>query len=105
MCMYVYINRYCSSRDYYAQLNFTLHVFVLHILLYEQNSNMHSSFLSKKNIKFCLCFPGKWLACQSMDNQIVIFNVLNRFKYMRKKVFKGHMVSMLKPIYHSIKKR
>ena len=36
---------------------------------------------------------GKWLACQSMDNQIVIFNVLNRFKFMRKKVFKGHMVA------------
>ncbi|XP_064629751.1 pre-mRNA-processing factor 17-like [Lineus longissimus] len=36
---------------------------------------------------------GKWLACQSMDNQIVIFNVLNRFKFMRKKTFKGHMVA------------
>ncbi|KAK2184267.1 hypothetical protein NP493_274g00018 [Ridgeia piscesae] len=36
---------------------------------------------------------GKWLACQSMNNQIIIFNVLNRFKYMRKKVFKGHMVA------------
>ena len=36
---------------------------------------------------------GKWLACQSMDNQIVIFNALNRFKFMRKKVFKGHMVA------------
>lgn len=36
---------------------------------------------------------GKWLACQSMDNQIIIFNVLNRFKMMRKKVFKGHMVA------------
>ncbi|ESO06288.1 hypothetical protein HELRODRAFT_94015 [Helobdella robusta] len=36
---------------------------------------------------------GKWLACQSMDNQIVIFNAINRFKFMRKKVFKGHMVA------------
>ncbi|XP_074653887.1 pre-mRNA-processing factor 17-like [Tubulanus polymorphus] len=36
---------------------------------------------------------GKWLGCQSMNNQIVIFNVLNRFKYMRKKIFKGHMVA------------
>lgn len=36
---------------------------------------------------------GKWLACQSMDNKISIFNVLNRFKYMRKKVFTGHMVA------------
>ena len=38
-------------------------------------------------------FTGKWLACQSMDNKIVIFNVLNRMKYMRKKIFKGHMVA------------
>ncbi|XP_063403080.1 pre-mRNA-processing factor 17-like isoform X1 [Mytilus trossulus] len=36
---------------------------------------------------------GKWLACQSMDNKICIFNVLNRFKYMRKKLFTGHMVA------------
>ena len=38
-------------------------------------------------------FAGKWLACQSMDNQIVVFNALNHFKFMRKKVFKGHMVA------------
>ncbi|ESO00118.1 hypothetical protein HELRODRAFT_176430 [Helobdella robusta] len=36
---------------------------------------------------------GKWLACQSMDNQIVIFNAINRFKRMKKKIFKGHMVA------------
>ncbi|XP_060063227.1 pre-mRNA-processing factor 17-like [Ylistrum balloti] len=36
---------------------------------------------------------GKWLACQSMDNKVSIFNVLNRFKYMRKKTFTGHMVA------------
>ncbi|KAL4233325.1 pre-mRNA-processing factor 17 [Mactra antiquata] len=36
---------------------------------------------------------GKWLACQSMDNKICVFNVLNRFKYIRKKVFTGHMVA------------
>ncbi|XP_023931757.1 pre-mRNA-processing factor 17-like [Lingula anatina] len=40
-----------------------------------------------------LSHNGKWLACQAMDNKVVIFNVLNRFKYMRKKVFKGHMVA------------
>ena len=40
-------------------------------------------------------FPSiiaKWLACQSMDNQILIYNVVNRFRQNRKKVFKGHMV-------------
>jgi pre-mRNA-processing factor 17 len=36
---------------------------------------------------------GKWLVCQSMDNQIVTFNALNHFKFLRKKVFKGHMVA------------
>lgn len=36
---------------------------------------------------------GKWLACQSMDNKVVIFSALNRFKVNRKKVFTGHMVA------------
>ncbi|KAG5321455.1 PRP17 factor, partial [Pseudoatta argentina] len=35
----------------------------------------------------------KWLACQSMDNKIVIFSALNRFKMNRKKTFAGHMVA------------
>ncbi|CAG0923160.1 unnamed protein product [Notodromas monacha] len=35
----------------------------------------------------------KWLACQSMDNKIVIFSAINRFKFHRKKTFKGHMVA------------
>ncbi|KAK9875071.1 hypothetical protein WA026_005869 [Henosepilachna vigintioctopunctata] len=36
---------------------------------------------------------GKWLACQSMDNKVVIFSALNRFKMNRKKEFTGHMVA------------
>ncbi|KAL1123111.1 hypothetical protein AAG570_002199, partial [Ranatra chinensis] len=36
---------------------------------------------------------SKWLACQSMDNKIVIFSALNRFKLNRKKTFTGHMVA------------
>lgn len=40
------------------------------------------------------CSPNnKWLACQSMDNKIVIFSALNRFKLNRKKTFEGHMVA------------
>jgi len=35
----------------------------------------------------------KWLGCQSMDNKIVIYSALNRFKLNRKKTFKGHMVA------------
>ncbi|CAG9856287.1 unnamed protein product [Phyllotreta striolata] len=36
---------------------------------------------------------GKWLACQSMDNKVVIFSSMNRFKINRKKTFSGHMVA------------
>ncbi|KAI5644387.1 pre-mRNA-processing factor 17 [Phthorimaea operculella] len=36
---------------------------------------------------------GKWLACQSMDNKVVVFSALNRFKMNRKKTFTGHMVA------------
>lgn len=36
---------------------------------------------------------NKWMACQSMDNQIMVFAVLNRFRQNRKKTFKGHMVA------------
>lgn len=36
---------------------------------------------------------GKWLACQSLDNKVVIFSALNRFKVNRKKTFTGHMVA------------
>lgn len=37
-----------------------------------------------------------------MDNKIIIFNVLNRFKYMRKKTFTGHMVCILLSVKHDI---
>ncbi|CAH8580306.1 unnamed protein product [Dicrocoelium dendriticum] len=36
---------------------------------------------------------GKYLLCQSLDNQLVVFNVFAGFKRMRKKIFRGHMVS------------
>ena len=36
---------------------------------------------------------GKVVACQSLDNKITIYQVGDRFKEMRKKVFKGHMVA------------
>ncbi|TNM94695.1 hypothetical protein fugu_017454 [Takifugu bimaculatus] len=36
---------------------------------------------------------SKWLACQSMDNQILIFGAQNRFRLNKKKIFKGHMVA------------
>ncbi|XP_045551853.1 pre-mRNA-processing factor 17 [Salmo salar] len=36
---------------------------------------------------------GKCQACQSMDNQILIFGAQNRFRLNKKKIFKGHMVA------------
>ncbi|XP_035385264.1 pre-mRNA-processing factor 17 [Electrophorus electricus] len=57
------------------------------------NSPLHSFEL---DIFICMsaCFlVGKWLACQSMDNQILIFGAQNRFRLNKKKVFKGHMVA------------
>uniref|UniRef100_A0A1I8GUG9 Pre-mRNA-processing factor 17 n=2 Tax=Macrostomum lignano TaxID=282301 RepID=A0A1I8GUG9_9PLAT len=36
---------------------------------------------------------GKWLVCQSLDNQIVVFNVHKGMKQMKKKCFKGHMAA------------
>ncbi|KAJ3051449.1 pre-mRNA-processing factor 17 [Rhizophlyctis rosea] len=35
----------------------------------------------------------KWLACQSLDNQIVIYSARDRFRLNRKKVFRGHLVA------------
>jgi len=49
---------------------------------------------SMHSMPFTVISPNqKWLACQSMDNNIMIFNALNRFKWHRKKSFKGHMVA------------
>ncbi len=38
-------------------------------------------------------FLGRYLAFQSMDNQIRIMEPLANFRWKSKKVFKGHMVS------------
>ncbi|CAG8466193.1 10231_t:CDS:10 [Ambispora leptoticha] len=35
----------------------------------------------------------KWLACQSMDNQIVVYGAKDRFRIHRKKRFVGHLVA------------
>lgn len=35
----------------------------------------------------------KWLACQSLDNQILIYGVGDRFKLNKKKRFQGHLVA------------
>ncbi|KAI9215965.1 WD40-repeat-containing domain protein, partial [Blastocladiella britannica] len=35
----------------------------------------------------------KWLACQSMDNQILLYGATDNFRLNRKKSFRGHMVA------------
>ncbi|CAG8488801.1 8440_t:CDS:2 [Paraglomus brasilianum] len=35
----------------------------------------------------------KWLACQSLDNQIVVYGAKDRFRLHRKKRFTGHLVA------------
>ncbi|PVU90821.1 hypothetical protein BB559_004416 [Furculomyces boomerangus] len=35
----------------------------------------------------------KWIACQSLDNQIMVWNATDKFRQNRKKVFSGHLVS------------
>ncbi|ORY90399.1 WD40-repeat-containing domain protein [Syncephalastrum racemosum] len=35
----------------------------------------------------------KWLACQSLDNQIVVYGARDRFRMNRKKRFAGHLVA------------
>lgn len=33
---------------------------------------------------------GNWIACQSMDNQIVVYSTKERFRVNHKKIFSGH---------------
>lgn len=35
----------------------------------------------------------KWLACQSLDNKVVIYSVGDRIKLNKKKLFTGHIVA------------
>lgn len=47
----------------------------------------HSSFT------YFYYFLEKWLACQSLDNQIVVYGAKDRFRIHRKKRFTGHLVA------------
>mmetsp|Transcript_12972 Transcript_12972/g.14369 ORF Transcript_12972/g.14369 Transcript_12972/m.14369 type:complete len:557 (+) Transcript_12972:18-1688(+) len=41
----------------------------------------------------CLTPNGKWLVCQSLDNQIVTYSAFNKYRLNSKKRFRGHAVS------------
>ena len=45
-----------------------------------------------RELKVFFLFSEKWLACQSMDNQVLIYGVHTNFRLNRRKTFKGHMV-------------
>jgi pre-mRNA-processing factor 17 len=36
---------------------------------------------------------GQWFACQSLDNQILVYSTKDRFRMNKKKIFKGHVVA------------
>jgi pre-mRNA-processing factor 17 len=38
-------------------------------------------------------YVEKWIACQSLDNQIHVYGAQDRFKVNRKKHFSGHLVA------------
>lgn len=38
-------------------------------------------------------FTEKWLACQSLDNQILIYGARDKFRLNRKKRFAGHLIA------------
>lgn len=40
-----------------------------------------------------LSHNNKWLACQSLDNQVLIYSAQDKFRQNRKKSFKGHLVA------------
>ena len=42
---------------------------------------------------FVISCTEKWIACQSLDNQILIYSALDKFRQNNKKVFKGHTVA------------
>lgn len=46
-------------------------------------------------VKRCLTKDvlDKWLACQSLDNQIVVYGARDRFRMNRKKRFAGHLIA------------
>ena len=40
-----------------------------------------------------MSFNNRWMACQSSDNQIRIYDAAHKLRLNKKKTFKGHMVS------------
>ena len=55
------------------------------------SNNFYFNFI----LFFLACLSGKYLAFQSMDNQIRIMEPLANFRWKSKKMFKGHMVNQI----------
>ena len=74
----------------------TYNIFYYNYSNYYAQNKVQLTICSSNSLNFTMTYNiniGKWLACQSMDNTICMFNALANMKYMRKKVFKGHMVA------------
>ncbi|THD20177.1 Pre mrna splicing factor pre mrna processing fac tor [Fasciola hepatica] len=65
---------------------------VAYCVRFNPDEDKQHLFLAGCADKKILCV-GKYLICQSLDNQLVVFNIFAGFKRMRKKIFRGHMVS------------
>ena len=61
-------------------------------LALQSSASLAGSVLNWNTGSFWFISAGKWLACQSMDNQISIYGVHTNFRLNRKKNFRGHMV-------------
>ncbi|KAJ3215294.1 pre-mRNA-processing factor 17 [Clydaea vesicula] len=57
------------------------------VIKYIAEADMHSMPAVSRS------YNKKWLACQSLDNQILIYSATDKFKYNRNKVFKGHLIA------------
>jgi WD40 repeat protein len=57
------------------------------VIKYVSDPTMHSMPVTRLHPN------GKWLACQSMDNNIFVYSSLDSFKLNRKKSFSGHLVA------------
>lgn len=57
------------------------------VIKYVSDPTMHS-------MPVTLLHPNrKWLVCQSMDNNVLVYTARDRFKQNFKKIFKGHLVA------------
>ena len=67
------------------------------IRIWDWNTPVEIKYISEPYMhsipRIAISHSKKWLACQSLDNQILIYSALDKFKMNRKKSYKGHVVA------------